>query len=63
MRRTGRSTTEASPTLQNSLLYQLHSYRMNGDVPKPELFDEVLMTKHRMVRIYKVWGKRKGKGK
>lgn len=48
------SPTQPSPALGKSLLYQLHNYRLNPAVPKPEYFDEVYTTQNRMVRIYKI---------
>ena len=43
-----------SDAMRESLLFQLHSYRLDSDVPKPKFFDEVFTTEHNMVRIYKV---------
>ena len=40
--------------MRESLLFQLHSYRLDPEVPKPKYFDEVFTTEHNMVRIYKV---------
>jgi dolichyl-diphosphooligosaccharide--protein glycosyltransferase len=48
------SSTQPSPALGKSLLYQLHGYRLNPDIPKPQYFDEVYTTQNRMVRIFKV---------
>ena len=36
-----------------SLMYKLHSYRLNPEVPAPKHFDEVYTSKNNMVRIYK----------
>jgi len=43
-----------SAEMRKSLLYQLHSYRFDSQVPKPKYFEEVFTTEHDMVRIYKV---------
>eukprot|EP00040_Diaphanoeca_grandis_P031426 m.188033 g.188033 ORF g.188033 m.188033 type:complete len:240 (+) comp32328_c0_seq1:1611-2330(+) len=43
-----------SDLMRKSLLYQLHSYRMDPLVKKPTNFEEVYTTEHDMVRIYKV---------
>ena len=42
-----------SPTMAASLMYKLHSYRLNPEVPEPKYFEEVYTSKNNMVRIYK----------
>lgn len=43
-----------SPGMRNSLLFLLHSYRLDPEVEAPTLFEEAYTSKHNMVRIYKV---------
>jgi hypothetical protein len=45
---------QASPLLENSLLYRLHGYRLNPEIKALKYFDEVYTSKNLMVRIYKV---------
>tara|TARA_R110002050_G_scaffold262159_2_gene402338 strand:- start:1214 stop:1489 length:276 start_codon:yes stop_codon:yes gene_type:complete len=45
---------QASPALEKSLLYQLHSYGFDPRVPEPKYFEEAYTTTNRMVRIFKV---------
>ena len=40
--------------MRASLLFQLHSYRLDEDVPAPRHFEEAYTTEHDMVRIFKV---------
>ena len=39
---------------QQSMLYQVHSYGLDPDVPEPKHFEEAYTTEHQMVRIFKV---------
>lgn len=43
-----------SDKMRKSLLYLLHSYRMDPSVPEPKHFREVFTSTNRMVRIYAV---------
>lgn len=43
-----------SALMNNSLLYLLHSYRLDPDVREPLYFDEAYTSTNNMVRIYKV---------
>lgn len=43
-----------SELMKKSLLYILHSYRLDPRVPAPKHFSEVFTSSNRMVRIYKV---------
>ena len=40
--------------MKNSMLYQVHSYGLDPDVPEPVHFEEAYTTKDAMVRIFKV---------
>ena len=43
-----------SECMRESLLYRMHSYRLDPLAPKLEHFEEAFTTTNRMVRIYKV---------
>ena len=45
---------QPSPALRNSLLFQLHSNMFDKTVKAPTYFEQVFITQHNMVRIYKV---------
>ena len=43
-----------SESMRESLLYKLHSFGMQADVPELEKYEEVYTSKYKMVRIWKV---------
>jgi hypothetical protein len=43
-----------SPVMGDSILYQLHSARLDSTVKHPTMYEEVFTSEHKMVRIYKV---------
>ena len=45
---------QPSPMMEESVLYRLHSWRLNPRVRPLEYFEEVYTSRHNMVRIYKV---------
>jgi len=45
---------DLSNGIKQSMLYQVHSYGLDPDVPEPKHFEEAYTTEHQMVRIFKV---------
>ena len=43
-----------SPVMGDSILYQLHSARLDPTVKVPTMYEEVFTSEHKMARIYKV---------
>ena len=43
-----------SESMRESLLYKLHSFGMQAEVPELEKYEEVYTSKYKMVRIWKV---------